>query len=38
MPPREFGFMFMLVTELISEDWRGTPDVNGEKLAEQDNG
>jgi hypothetical protein len=38
VPPRGFGFRFRLGTELISDDWRGTAEVNGEKLAELDDG
>jgi hypothetical protein len=38
VPTRGFGFTFRPVTELISDDRRGTAEVNNEKLAELDDG
>jgi hypothetical protein len=38
VPPRGFCFRFRLGTELISDDRRGTLDVNGKKFAELDDG
>jgi hypothetical protein len=38
VPPRGFGFTFRLGTCLISDYRRGTAKVNGEKLAELDDG
>jgi hypothetical protein len=38
IPPRGFGISLRLGTELLSDDRRGTAVVNGEKLAELDDG
>jgi len=38
VPPQGFGFRFRLGTGLISDDWRASAEVNGEKLAELKDG
>jgi hypothetical protein len=38
VPPRGFGFRFRLGTALISDDRRFSAEVNGEKLAELNDG
>jgi len=38
VPPRGFGFRFRLGTGLISDDQRASAEVNGEKLAELNDG
>jgi len=38
VPPRGFGCRFRLGTALISDAWRASAEVNGEKLAEVNDG
>jgi hypothetical protein len=38
VPLQGFGFRFMLGTGLISDDRRASAEVNGEKLAELNDG
>jgi len=38
VPPQGFVFRFRLGTGLISDDWRASAEVNGEKLAELKDG
>jgi len=38
VPPRGFGFRFRLGTGLISDDRRTSAEVNGEELAELNDG
>ena len=38
VPPQGFGFRFRRGTGLISDDWRASAEVKGEKLAELKDG